>query len=170
MNLTQEELKNMSEDVKRLNPEICTETGLIAKFERLQSKKVVSNSQAKESPQKRQTTIKIGYPGSVITENHYLGRNGKATYVKPEAREFQKDLIAGLEACGVRKYHAPIKVTMTGVFKNENRRPDMQNMKCVYDAIETFTGLNDKDFYTETIPGTIDKNQDPHLLIKIAEL
>jgi len=168
MNLTQEELKNMSEDVKRLNPEICTETGLIAKSERLQGKKVVSNSQAKESPQKRQTTIKMPYIGNCLSVNHY---KIKGRYTKPEVAEWMNDLVLLINNCRITDWQPPLRVTVSATYRDERSACDTHNLlKIIADCVQMATGLNDKYYETATTGPAFDKNQDPFLLIKIKEL
>ncbi len=119
---------------------------------------------------KRGTVIRMRYPGSIITENHYLGRNGKQTYMKPEAREWQRELILRIATCGVIDWQAPIKIKIEGTFRNYREYPDMHNLKCVYDGVQAAIGLNDKHYYTETIPGIVDKTKEPHILITIEEI
>lgn len=119
---------------------------------------------------KRHTIIKMPYPGSVITENHYLGRNGKNSYVKPEVREWKNDLIALVNNCGIKDWKLPLKIRVEGTFKNLRECPDLHNLKCLYDGIQEATGLNDKNYYTETIPGVIDKSKSPFILITISEI
>jgi hypothetical protein len=119
---------------------------------------------------KRCAIIKINYPGSVITENHAFGRNGKQTFMKFQAREWQNDLIILINNCGIKDWQSPIKVKIEGVYKNLKECPDNHNYKIVFDSIQKATGINDKLFYTETSPGIIDKNQEPHLIITISEV
>ena len=168
MHLTQKELKNMSEDVKRLNPEICTETGLIAKSERLQSKKVVSNSQAKESPQKRQTTIKMPYIKN-LSVNHYKFSGGK--YTRPEVAEWKNDLVLEIKRCGIQDWQSPLKLTISGYFKDLRSTPDVHNLiKIIADCVQAATGLNDRYYDVETKAPVCVKGQDPHLIITVSEL
>jgi hypothetical protein len=166
MNISQSQLEKMLTD----NPEIKIDSGL----ERRKPSKPTLNA----TPQpvvpnkgtKRHETIRMPYPGCVITENHYLGRNGKSSYVKPEAREWQNDLIQLIKNCKVQDWTLPLKITVSGVFKNDRERCDLHNLKILYDSIQKATGLNDKDYHTETIPGVIDKEQSPHLDIKLEEI
>jgi hypothetical protein len=67
------------------------------------------------------------------------------------------------------EWQAPLKIHISGVFKNKRSVPDLHNLKCLYDAIQTATGINDRFYYTETEPGVIDKIQEPHILIRIEE-
>jgi len=119
---------------------------------------------------KRHVSIKMLYPGCVITEDNCYGRNGKHTFMKPEAREWQNDLIMLVKNCGVKDWRLPLKVTMTGTFKSQRESCDIQNLKIVYDGIEQATGLNDRQYNTETIPGVIDKTVQPFILITISEI
>lgn len=118
---------------------------------------------------RRFTTIKMPYIGSVITENHYLGRNGNRTYVKPEAREWQSDLIATIKRCGITDWKLPLKIILTGYFKNNRETPDLHNMKILFDSIQEATGLNDRYFQIETRPSS-DHVKEPYLLIEIWEV
>lgn len=118
---------------------------------------------------RRFTTIKMPYIGSVITENHYLGRNGNRTYVKPEAREWQSDFIATIKRCGITGWKLPLKIILTGYFKNNRETPDLHNMKILFDSIQEATGLNDRYFQIETKPSS-DHVKEPYLLIEIWEV
>jgi Endodeoxyribonuclease RusA len=119
---------------------------------------------------KRHETFKIAYPGSVISENHAFGRNGKQTFMKPEARDWQNDLIFLLSRCDIKDWQLPIKVKISGVFKNQRESCDLQNLKIVYDSIQKVIGIDDRNFHTETEPPVIDKTQEPHLMIIITEI
>lgn len=169
-----EYLRNYQDKVNQ--KPICN--AVIAKSDRVKAKEVLTTRSSGDSAlktqgvvlEKRHTTIKMPYPGCVITENHYLGRNGKASYIKPGAKEWAQDLIFLINRCGIKDWKLPLKITVSGVFKNDRERCDLHNLKILYDSIQKATGLNDKDYHTETIPGTIDKTVEPFILIKIEEI
>jgi len=175
-NYTKEQLAeqlNSNPDLGIAKPTIAALNAVDAKSDRVKAS-VRSKSQAKQPEAaagevKRYALIKMDYPGSVISENHYLGRNGNHTYVKSEARDWQNELIYRINILNIN-WRLPLKVYVTGVFKNNRSICDLHNFKCLYDAIQTATGLNDKSFHTETIPGVIDKTQRPHILITITEI
>lgn len=114
--------------------------------------------------------IKMVYPNSHVTENHYLGRKGNRSFMLPDAKAWANDLIEEIKCCGVSEWIPPLKVSITGVFKNKRSRPDVHNFKLVYDCIEKVTGLNDKEYETATKPGVIDSTQTPYILITIEEI
>jgi hypothetical protein len=119
---------------------------------------------------KRNIAFQLNYPGCVIAENNCYEGFGRNRHMKPEAKAWSDELIWTIRRCGVENWKAPLKVTISGVFKNKQRCPDLQNMKLVYDSIQTVTGLNDKFFATETIPPVINPEETPHLNIKIEEI
>ena len=119
--------------------------------------------------EKREVTVQIPYPGSVISVNHYLGRrkNG-GHFVQKSARQW-KDLLGwAIKSYHIEDWQLPIKVTVNGVFKDLRSCPDPHNLvKVIADSIEEVTGLNDRDFKTETGEPLIDPTVEPYLLIKI---
>jgi hypothetical protein len=129
----------------------------------------MSQAARQKATGKRMVIVVMDYPGSIISENHYLGRNGKHTYVKDEARIWQTELIFKIKRYEI-DWQLPLKVTVEAVFKNRRESCDLHNFKCLYDAIQLATGLDDKNFHTATSPGIIDKSQRPHILITIEEL
>ena len=153
-----------------------------SKSERVKAKKVSKSSLLKESGsyslsleregRKKTVTIKIDYPGSCITVNHYLGRTRTGNlYVKKEAQEWADELTALLIQSPARYLKAPIKVNISGVFKNARQTPDIHNLlKLICDTIQRYTGINDREYKTETEIPVIDKFQQPHLVITIEEL
>ncbi len=159
---------NVSEDVLRANG-IGLQPHRKPKVKTIPDKGIQVPNNDSGSP-KRHATIKINYPGSIITENHAFGRNGKNTYMKPEARDWQNDLIFLLSKCEVKDWKLPLKVKISGVFKNLRESPDTQNMKIVYDSIKKVIGIDDKFYHTETEPPVINKSVSPYLLITISEI
>jgi Holliday junction resolvase RusA-like endonuclease len=119
---------------------------------------------------KRGTVIRMSYPGNYITENHAYNRNGRQTFMKPEAREWQDELILRIKTCGIADWQEPLKVKIEGVFTNRRECIDVHNLKIVFDAVEKGTGINDKRMQTETIPGIIDTGQAPAIIVTITEM
>ena len=119
---------------------------------------------------KRGTVIRMSYPGNYITENHAYNRNGRQTFMKPEAREWQDELILRIKTCGIADWQEPLKVKIEGVFTNRRECIDVHNLKIVFDAVEKGTGINDKRMQTETIPGIIDTGQSPAIIVTITEM
>ena len=143
-----------------------TPNAQIAKSDRDQKTEV-----AKPIPaEKRRALIKMAYIGAVITQNHYLGRNGKAHYVKAEAADWQNDLIWEIKRCGIQDWREPLHVKLSGVFKNKRECPDLINMKLLFDGIQKATGLNDKFYSTETNAPVINNSVEPYILIEIREV
>ena len=118
---------------------------------------------------KHRAVIIIQYPGAIISENHYLGRNGVHTYVKSEARDWQNELIYRINAYRI-DWKGPLKVHVSGVFKNNREVCDLHNLKILFDSIQIATGVNDRYFQTETEIPVIDKTQKPHFKIEIQEI
>ena len=134
------------------------------------SKSQAVQPEAAEGTVKRHALIKMEYIGCVIAENNCYEGFGRTRHMKSEAREWQNDLIKEIQCCHILDWRLPLKVTISGVFKNDRERPDIHNLKIVHDGIQKATGLNDKNFHTETIPGVIYKTQRPHILITITEI
>ena len=118
----------------------------------------------------RQATIKIDYPGSVISCNHYLGRNMHGgTYVKPEARVWMTELGWMIAHLHIEDWAFPIDILCSGHFKDSRSAPDLSNLsKCTCDAIQDITGHNDKDFRWHD-GNRIIGEPEPYLLITIRE-
>ena len=175
MNYTKEQLSEMlnkNTDLGIDNANALQATARPQQANKVQGSKIVppEKADAPVDERKRHAVIKLGYPGCVITENHAYGRNGNHSYMKAEAREWQNDLIVLVKNCGIKDWQLPLKVRVEGTFKNLRECPDLHNFKCLYDGIQVATGLNDKNFHTETIPGVIDKTVEPFILITIEEL
>jgi len=119
----------------------------------------------------RSITVKIHYPGSDISVNHYTGRRkGGGTYVKAEAKDFMTELGWLLKSAHIENWTMPISVTCSGRFKDKNNTPDLSNLsKCILDGIEELTGINDQNYRWHD--GTITWNKDklPELTITVEE-
>lgn len=131
---------------------------------RVKSKKVVADT---VNPYKRHTVIKMPYIKN-LSVNHYKFNGGKFT--KPEVKEWMNDLVVLIKNCHVTDWKLPLKVTISGTFK-DGRIPDTHNiLKIICDSVEDATGLNDKFYSTETTQPVIDKKQEPNLVIRIEEI
>lgn len=114
----------------------------------------------------RQETIKIDYPGSVISCNHYKFKN---RYTKPEAKRWMDELGWMIKHLHIEDWKLPLEITCDGYFKDERSAPDLSNLsKVICDAIQEVTGQNDKDFRWHDGKRNIG-NKDPYLMITIAE-
>lgn len=116
-------------------------------------------------------TIKIDYPGSAISVNHYLGRRRDGgSYVKPDARVWMTEFQWLLKRCHLEDFKLPLHVTCSGYFKNENSAPDLSNLsKVILDSIEELIYVNDKDFRWHDGERIIGNKEPPYLLITISE-
>ena len=64
----------------------------------------------------------------------------------------------------------PISVTCSGKFKDKNNTPDLSNLsKCILDAIEELTGINDRNYRWHDGAIVWKKDEEPELLIYIEE-
>ena len=118
----------------------------------------------------RQETIKIEYPGSVISVNHYKGRRRDGgTYTKREAQAFMDELGWAIKSLHLEDWRLPLEITCNGYFRHWGVAPDLSNLsKVICDAIQEASGVNDKDFRWrdgERLAGY----KDPYLLIIIKE-
>ncbi len=117
-----------------------------------------------------QDIIKIRYPGSCISVNHYLGkRKDGGYYVKPETNVWKEEFQWLLKKCQLEEYKLPIHVTCSGYFKDIRSAPDLSNLsKVILDSIEELTGINDNNFRWhdgERLAGY----KEPYLLITLSE-
>ena len=121
---------------------------------------------------KRSITVTMYYPGAVISVNHYMGRRGDGgTYVKREARDWMEGLGWSIKTAHIEDWIMPIKVLVSGTFKDNRSCPDVHNLlKVVCDSIEELTGINDKFYRTETGDAIIDNSVEPTLTITIEEV
>ncbi len=117
-----------------------------------------------------QDIIKIRYPGSCISVNHYLGkRKDGGYYVLPECKAWEAEFQWLLKKCQLEEYKLPIHVTCSGYFKDIRSAPDLSNLsKVILDSIEELTGINDNNFRWhdgERLAGY----KEPYLLITLSE-
>lgn len=176
-NYTKEQLAEILDNNSDLGidkPTIAALNAVDAKSDRVKVStrliRPLAQKEATGGQNKRHTIIKMQYPGCVITENHYLGRNGHHSYMKPEAQEWKNDLIWEIKRCGIQDWQSPLKVTISGTFKNLRETADLQNMKIIFDSVQEATGLNDKFFRTETTGPEINPKESPFILIRIEEV
>lgn len=115
--------------------------------------------------------IPMPYPGDCISVNHYRGRTRDGReYVKVEASIWMCMLGWTIKEYHIEDWRLPLKITCSGIFKDERSAPDLSNLsKCTLDAIEAVTGINDKDMRWHDGARTIDKTHDPDLKITIEE-
>ncbi len=120
----------------------------------------------------RKETVKIGYPGSCISVNHYLGRRSSGgSYVKPETLAWITEFQWLLKHCHLEDFTLPLTVTCSGYFKDERSAPDVHNLlKVIADSIQGLTGINDKNYHMYAgARYIIGEREPPYLLISIKE-
>jgi len=119
----------------------------------------------------RREAIRIPYPGSVISVNHYQGRRRDGgTYIKPEAQAWMTELGWVAKLLHLDDWELPLHITCDGFFRNERAAPDLSNLaKCALDAIEEVCNHNDKDFRWHDGKRVIGVKEAPYLLLTISE-
>jgi Holliday junction resolvase RusA-like endonuclease len=119
----------------------------------------------------RSITIGMPYPGDVISVNHYRGqRQGGGYYIKAEAQSWMDMLGWIIKPYHLEEWRLPLRVICTGTFKDLNHCPDISNLsKCILDAIEEVTGVNDRNYLWQDNEPAIDSAKEPELVIKIEE-
>jgi len=119
----------------------------------------------------RRETLKIGYPGSVISVNHYQGRRRDGgTYTKPEAQAWMTELGWVAKILHLDDWKLPLHITCDGFFKDERSAPDVHNLlKIIADAIQEVSGINDKNYHMTAGKRVIGVREPPYLLITIRE-
>ncbi len=120
----------------------------------------------------KKEVIKIGYPGSVISVNHYQGRRrGGGTYTKPEAQAWMTELGWVAKILHLDDWKLPLHITCDGFFRDERSAPDVHNLlKVIADAIQEVSGINDKNYHMTAGKRVIGVKEHPYLLITIREL
>jgi len=111
--------------------------------------------------------IKIHYPGSSISVNHYLGRSkGGGYYVTPECKAWKEEFQWLLKHCKLEDYKLPLEVKCDGWFKDERSAPDLSNLsKVILDSIQDLIGGNDKDYRWHDGKRVIGVKEPAYLLI-----
>lgn len=119
----------------------------------------------------RSESIKIDYPGSCISVNHYLGRRKDGgSYIKADAKDWIEQFQWLLKRCHLDDFTLPLVVSCSGFFKSEKNAPDLSNLsKVILDSIEGITGINDKNMRWHDGDRIIDVKGSPYLLINISE-
>jgi len=113
--------------------------------------------------------IREPYIGSVLSVNHcYFTNKRGQRLLYPEAKNWMEalawDVIAAIE-CNTQ--NLPLKVTVSGVFKDQRSVPDLHNLdKLIMDAVALGTGVNDRYIGFETGSSTI--GETPELIIEIS--
>lgn len=88
--------------------------------------------------------IKIEYPGSIISVNHYKYAGGM--YTRKETREWMTELGWLLKPHHIEDFKLPLTVRCSGRFKDKRSVPDLSNLsKVILDEIEEISGINDRD-------------------------
>lgn len=111
----------------------------------------------------------VMYYNPNCSKNAYKTRDG---YIKSDVRRWMDDLAwmiaAWSRSCGV-EWKAPIKVLISGTFK-DHRVPDTQNfVDVVADAIQEGLGINDREYSIETIPPSVDGEVEPRISITVTQ-
>ncbi len=109
--------------------------------------------------ERRTVTVAREYIGAVLSVNHYMGRTQDGSqYVKKGARQWMADLGWMLKTFHIEDWRKPIRIEISGVFKDARSCPDLHNLlKVACDAIEEVTDLNDRDFQTTTGKTEVDE-------------
>ncbi len=118
----------------------------------------------------RHDLIKIIYPGSCISVNHYLGkRKDGGYYIKPETQAWKREFQWLLKKCHLEEYKLPLEVTCSGYFKDKRSSVDLSNLsKVILDSIQELSGINDK-FMKWHDGERLVGYKEPYLLILIKE-
>ncbi len=117
----------------------------------------------------RKEVIRMPYIGGVLSVNHYLGHKGGGFYVKSEVLDWEEEFGWLLKRLHLEDWKLPLKVTCSGVFRDERSSPDLSNLsKVILDTIEDITDVNDKNMRWHDGTRTINK-EEPYLLITLEE-
>lgn len=119
----------------------------------------------------RSFSFRIGYPGCVVSVNHYRGRRRDGgEFVKPEAREWMTEIGWLIKTQHIEDWRLPLHVTCSGTFQDRRSAPDLSNLsKCLLDALQEVSGVNDRDMRWHDGTRAIDISQEPSLKITIEE-
>ena len=104
------------------------------------------------------------------SKNAYKFRDGS---IKPEVRQWMDDLAWMISAWsrgeGVT-CTPPLKVLISGTFKDGRSCPDVHNFVTVIaDAIQEGLGINDREYAIETVLPNIDPSVEPRISITITQ-
>ncbi len=115
---------------------------------------------------KREATIEISYPGSIISVNHYKWKGG--IYTKPEAKAWMEELGWIVKGLDLNEWRLPLHITCSGRFKDKRTTPDLSNLsKCTLDAIQEVCDVNDRDMRWHD--GTVEYGEPAVLWLTIKE-
>ncbi len=104
------------------------------------------------------------------SKNAYKTRDG---YIKSDVRRWMDDLAwmisAWSRSCKF-EWTPPLKVLISGTFKDKRACPDVHNFIIVIaDAIQEGLGINDRDYAIETVLPNIDPTVEPRIAITITQ-
>jgi Holliday junction resolvase RusA-like endonuclease len=113
-----------------------------------------------------QIVVTLDYPGSCLSVNHY---KIQGRFTRPETKYWMEQLSMAIKlSMNSHKWQSPLTVRIDGLFKDRRSTPDMHNlMKCIADAVQQATGINDKDYKTET--GVAGRSNEPKLIITVKQ-
>ena len=113
--------------------------------------------------------IKIEYPGSVISVNHYKHAGGM--YTKKEAIEWATHLGWEMKMYHFEDWKLPLEVKCSGYFVNERSAPDISNLaKLILDELEEVTQINDRNFRWRDGVRDVGHTKEPYLIICVREV
>jgi len=121
--------------------------------------------------QGKSVTVRLPYPGDCISGNHYRGRRRDGgEYVKADAQSWMDAIGWLIKKDHIEDWRLPLKVTCSSIFRDKNHAPDLSNLsKCILDAIEAVTNINDRDMRWHDGDRIIDAAAEPELTITIEE-
>jgi len=113
------------------------------------------------------------YIGSQLSVNHYLGKSGKRFWVKKDVQQWMDELAwmvrVTAKSTGI-ELKPPVKVFISGVFKDGRSQPDLDNLgKVCLDSVSAGLGIDDKYFMFETGSSETQKFVEPKLIIRISQ-
>jgi len=120
----------------------------------------------------RSVIVEMPYTGKELSVNHYLGRTRRGgVYVKGEVLKWKEVLGWQIKTSHIEDWNLPLTVMCDGQFSDKRSQPDLSNLsKIILDAIEESCGVNDRNMRWQDGVSTIDKEEEPMLLITIKEV
>ena len=110
--------------------------------------------------------IVMPYIGSDLSVNHFK----YGYYTKKTTKDWMEALGWQIKTHHIEDWKLPITVRCDGVFKDKRSCPDLSNLaKICLDAIEGACGVNDRYYRWQDGTITINKTQEPHLILTITE-
>jgi len=118
--------------------------------------------------------VEMPYIGSVITVNHmYWHQQHRGSFfLRPAAKDWRNALSLLIQNTAFReRWEAlpPLKVIVSGQFKDRRSTPDLHNLKLIADAVETATGLNDRHYTMVFLEPVVVKGCSPTIYITIED-